>query len=113
MPMTASLSRHHESNPVPNAARRWKQTPFYVIDAYRVARENDMGTRINTIMQTCFFAISGVLPKEQLKDLCEEDDQRFAVARIIEPSCPSRDGHELDHVGIQRPKARLLKPLEP
>ncbi|GAB4522818.1 MAG: pyruvate:ferredoxin (flavodoxin) oxidoreductase [Anaerolineales bacterium] len=38
---------------------------FYVIDAYAVARETEMGQRINTIMQTCFFAISGVLPREQ------------------------------------------------
>lgn len=42
-----------------------KQTPFYVIDAYKVARDNGMGTRINTVMQTCFFAISGVLPKDE------------------------------------------------
>jgi pyruvate-ferredoxin/flavodoxin oxidoreductase len=35
---------------------------FYAIDALKVARENGMGNRINTIMQTCFFAISGVLP---------------------------------------------------
>ncbi len=38
---------------------------FYVIDAYRVAKETGMGVRINTIMQTAFFALSGVLPKEQ------------------------------------------------
>jgi pyruvate-ferredoxin/flavodoxin oxidoreductase len=38
---------------------------FYVIDAYAVAREAGMGGRINTIMQTCFFAISGVLPKDE------------------------------------------------
>jgi pyruvate-ferredoxin/flavodoxin oxidoreductase len=36
-----------------------------VIDAYKVAEATGMGTRINTIMQTCFFAISGVLPKEE------------------------------------------------
>jgi len=41
-----------------------KGLKFYVIDAYRVAREAGMGGRINTIMQTCFFAISGVLPRE-------------------------------------------------
>jgi pyruvate-ferredoxin/flavodoxin oxidoreductase len=40
-----------------------KKLKFYVIDAYSVARENGMGNRINTIMQTCFFAISGVLPR--------------------------------------------------
>jgi pyruvate-ferredoxin/flavodoxin oxidoreductase len=45
-----------------------KQLKVFVIDAYKVARENGMGTRTNTIMQTCFFAISGVLPKDQAID---------------------------------------------
>ena len=38
-----------------------KKLRFYVIDAYRVARESGMGRQINTAMQVCFFAISGVL----------------------------------------------------
>ncbi|PID61572.1 MAG: pyruvate:ferredoxin (flavodoxin) oxidoreductase [Ignavibacteriae bacterium] len=42
-----------------------KKLKFYVIDAYSVAKETGMGARINTIMQTCFFAISGVLPKDE------------------------------------------------
>ena len=42
-----------------------KKLKFYVIDAYKVASESGMGMRINTIMQVCFFAISGVLPREQ------------------------------------------------
>ncbi|MBT62628.1 MAG: pyruvate:ferredoxin (flavodoxin) oxidoreductase [Puniceicoccaceae bacterium] len=42
-----------------------KQLQFYVIDAYKVGRAAGMGGRINTIMQTCFFAISGVLPKDE------------------------------------------------
>ncbi len=42
-----------------------KKIEFYVIDGYQVARDAGMGTRINTIMQTCFFAISGVLPREE------------------------------------------------
>jgi len=42
-----------------------KKLRFYVIDAYNVAKETGMGVRINTIMQTCFFAISGVLPSEE------------------------------------------------
>jgi pyruvate-ferredoxin/flavodoxin oxidoreductase len=37
---------------------------FYVIDASRVARESGLGGRTNTILQTCFFALSGVLPKD-------------------------------------------------
>jgi pyruvate-ferredoxin/flavodoxin oxidoreductase len=42
-----------------------KRLRFYVIDAYKVARDAGLGGRINTIMQTCFFAISGVLPPEE------------------------------------------------
>ena len=40
-----------------------KKIRFYVIDAYAVADKTGMGKHINTIMQTCFFAISGVLPQ--------------------------------------------------
>jgi pyruvate-ferredoxin/flavodoxin oxidoreductase len=42
-----------------------KKARFYVIDAYQVARDTGMGSRMNTIMQACFFAISKVLPGEQ------------------------------------------------
>jgi len=45
-----------------------KKLKFYVIDGYRVAKETGMGGRINTIMQTCFFAISGVLPRQEAID---------------------------------------------
>jgi pyruvate-ferredoxin/flavodoxin oxidoreductase len=38
---------------------------LHVIDAGRVARDAGMGNRINTVMQACFFALSGVLPREQ------------------------------------------------
>ncbi len=41
-----------------------KKIKFFSIDAAKVARESGMGTRTNTIMQTCFFAISGVMPKD-------------------------------------------------
>ncbi len=42
-----------------------KAIRFYVVDAYEIARQTGMGSRINTVMQTCFFAISGVLPRQQ------------------------------------------------
>jgi pyruvate-ferredoxin/flavodoxin oxidoreductase len=41
------------------------QLRLFVIDGARVARETGMGGRVNTIMQTCFFAISGVLPRDE------------------------------------------------
>jgi pyruvate-ferredoxin/flavodoxin oxidoreductase len=42
-----------------------KKLKFYVINGYAVAEKTGMGQRVNTIMQTAFFAISGVLPREQ------------------------------------------------
>jgi pyruvate-ferredoxin/flavodoxin oxidoreductase len=42
-----------------------KKIKFYVVDAYEVAKHAGMGARINTIKQTCFFAISGVLLREE------------------------------------------------
>jgi pyruvate-ferredoxin/flavodoxin oxidoreductase len=42
-----------------------KKLKFYAIDAYKVAEATGMGNRINSVMQTCFFAISGVLPREE------------------------------------------------
>jgi pyruvate-ferredoxin/flavodoxin oxidoreductase len=53
-----------------------KQLRFYVIDARNVARETGLGVRINTIMQTCFFALSEVIPEqvaiEKIKSSIEE-----------------------------------------
>jgi len=42
-----------------------KKLRFFVIDAYQVAQDAGMGKRINTVMQVAFFAISGVLPREE------------------------------------------------
>ncbi len=42
-----------------------KKLNFYVIDGYAVANKTGMGSRVNTIMQTCFFAISEILPKDE------------------------------------------------
>jgi len=42
-----------------------KKINFYAINAYDVAKKSGMGKRINTVMQTCFFAISGILPQDQ------------------------------------------------
>jgi pyruvate-ferredoxin/flavodoxin oxidoreductase len=53
-----------------------KQIKFYAIDAYKVAREAGMGGRINTVMQTCFFAISGVMPAEQAIGAIKEAIQK-------------------------------------
>jgi pyruvate-ferredoxin/flavodoxin oxidoreductase len=42
-----------------------KKAKFYVVDATKVAHDANLGKRTNTVLQTCFFAISGVLPREE------------------------------------------------
>jgi pyruvate-ferredoxin/flavodoxin oxidoreductase len=63
-----------------------KKLRFYVINAYEVARETGMGVRINTIMQTCFFAISGVLPRQdaisQIKNSIKKSYSKFGEAVV-------------------------------
>jgi pyruvate-ferredoxin/flavodoxin oxidoreductase len=49
-----------------------KKMKFYVIDAYKVAEEVGLGVRINSIMQTCFFAISKILPKEEAIEMIKK-----------------------------------------
>jgi len=45
-----------------------KKLRFYVIDAYKIAKEVSLGARINTIMQVCFFSLSKVIPIEKATD---------------------------------------------
>ena len=71
-----------------------KRLRFYTIDAYTVANETGMGGRINTIMQTCFFAISGVLPRDEaisrIKEAVEKTYGRKG-RRIVEKNFAAID----------------------
>lgn len=49
-----------------------KKAKFYIIDALKVAEQMGMGTRINVIMQTAFFKISGILPEAEAVNLIKE-----------------------------------------
>ena len=42
-----------------------KRLRFFVVDGHRVAREAGLAGRINTVLQTCFFALSGILPRDE------------------------------------------------
>ncbi|MGH2595502.1 MAG: pyruvate:ferredoxin (flavodoxin) oxidoreductase [Actinomycetota bacterium] len=42
-----------------------KSLRFFIVDGYRIAKDSGLGTRINTVLQTCFFALSGVLPVDE------------------------------------------------
>jgi pyruvate-ferredoxin/flavodoxin oxidoreductase len=49
-----------------------KKARLYTIDAYKVAQDTGMGSRMNTIMQVCFFAISKVLPRDEAIEAIRE-----------------------------------------
>jgi pyruvate-ferredoxin/flavodoxin oxidoreductase len=66
--LNSIYDRHEVWDNIPQEVQKGiieKELKFYVIDAYTVAARTGMGNRINTIMQTCFFAISGVLPSDE------------------------------------------------
>jgi pyruvate-ferredoxin/flavodoxin oxidoreductase len=102
-----------------------KKLKLYVIDATTVARDTGMSGRINTIMQTCYFALSGVLPREdaikQIKKAIEKTyfkkgqkviDQNFkavdaTLANLYEvdyPAIVSAADHNLLTVADRAPK---------
>ena len=58
-----------------------KKMKLYIIDAYKVGDETGMGVRINTIMQTCFFAISNIFPKEEAISLIKDSIKKTYGAK--------------------------------
>ncbi len=88
---------------LPGAVRQHivdKQLKFYVIDAVKVARESGMGGRINTVMQVCFFAISGVLPKDEAINAIKESIKKTYGKKgdeIVQMNLRAVD-HTLEHL---------------
>ena len=101
-----------------------RKLSFHVIDARAVAKEAGMGKRINTIMQACFFALSGVLPRdeaiEQIKKAIEKTykskgqqvvDQNFAAVdsaldHLYEVNVPAK-------ISSDRPLNAVVPPHAP
>jgi len=99
---------------------RAKQLKFYVIDATLAARELGLGARINTILQTCYFALCGVLPIDEaiarIKASIEKSYGRQGP-RLVRMNMAAVDGalarlHEVD-VPAQTGEGRELLPLVP
>jgi pyruvate-ferredoxin/flavodoxin oxidoreductase len=96
-----------------------KQIRCYSIDAYAVAANTGMGKRINTIMQTCFFAISGILPKDDaIKAIKEAVEKTYGRKgrRIVEINFKAIDEtlaclHEIKVPGTITSQLRLLPPV--
>jgi pyruvate-ferredoxin/flavodoxin oxidoreductase len=88
---------------------------LHVIDAYKVARDTGMGNRINTIMQTCFFALSGVLEKEvaitRIKHAIEKTYTRKGP-EIVQKNFAAVD-HTLAHLyAVDLPKTVTAKAFD-
>jgi len=93
-----------------------KKIRFYVIDAYKVAKESQMGRRINTIMQTCFFAISGVLPKDEaIREIKRSIEKTYGKksAEIVTLNFTAVDNTLVHLYEVDIPKsAESTRPLE-
>jgi pyruvate-ferredoxin/flavodoxin oxidoreductase len=91
-----------------------KQIRFYVIDADRVARDTGMGGRINTIMQTCFFAVSGVMPRDAAIDAIKHAIEKTYGKRgalVVQRNFEAVN-HTLDHLHPVTVPAAVSSALE-
>ena len=73
-----------------------KKLKFFVVDAYRVAREAEMGVRINTVMQTCFFKLANIIPAEEaiahIKDQVKKTYGKKGGGAVVERNFAAIDG---------------------
>ncbi|MGD0655563.1 MAG: pyruvate:ferredoxin (flavodoxin) oxidoreductase [Thermoguttaceae bacterium] len=73
-----------------------RKMKFYVVDAFSVARDAQMGVRINTIMQTCFFKLANVIPADeaitQIKDAIKKTYGKKGGGKIVEQNYAAVDG---------------------
>ncbi len=91
-----------------------KKLKFFIIDAYTVSREAGLGMRINTIMQTCFFAISGILPqKEAIEAIKEYINKSYSRkgTEILRMNYEAVD-HTLSHLKEVKIPEKILSTLE-
>jgi pyruvate-ferredoxin/flavodoxin oxidoreductase len=91
-----------------------KRLRVFVIDGHRVARETGMGGRVNTIMQTCFFAISGVMPREDaiaaIKHAIEKTYRKRGEP-VVQKNFAAVDS-ALDHLYEVRVPGRVTSPFD-
>ena len=86
-----------------------KKLKFYAIDASRVAKQSNMGRKINSVMQTCFFALSGIIEKDEAIKL---------IKKSIEKTYGKKGKHvvEMNYQAVDNSLANLYEidvPKEP
>jgi pyruvate-ferredoxin/flavodoxin oxidoreductase len=99
-----------------------KKLKFYVVDAYRVARDAQMGVRINTVMQTCFFKLANIIPAEEaiaeIKDSIKATYGKKGGGAIVERNNAAVDGalaslHEVRMPGRATSKLHMVPAVPP
>jgi pyruvate-ferredoxin/flavodoxin oxidoreductase len=97
-----------------------KKLKFWVVDAYRVARETNMGVRINTIMQTCFFKLAKMLPPEeaidQIKQSIKQTYGKKGGGKVVEQNFAAVDAalsglYEVKVPSEATSKLRMVPPV--
>jgi len=96
-----------------------KKLKFYVVDATQVAREAGLGTRVNTVLQTCFFALSGVLPRDQAIEAIKKAIKKTYGKRgeaVLRQNFDAVDGaitamHEVEVPGTAEGELHMLPPV--
>ncbi len=98
-----------------------KKLRFYVIDGYQVAHDTGMGGRVNTIMQTCFFAISGILPRDEAIEAIKYSIKKTYGKRgeaVVQKNYAAVNStlehlHEIDLSGMQVSSTFDMRPAVP
>jgi len=97
-----------------------KKLKFYAIDAYQVARATQMGVRINTIMQTCFFKLAAVVPPDEaiarIKDAIKKTYGKKGGEKVIEQNNAAVDAalaalHEVKYPQQATSKVKMVPPV--
>ncbi|MDR2526934.1 MAG: pyruvate:ferredoxin (flavodoxin) oxidoreductase [Rickettsiales bacterium] len=89
-----------------------KNVEFYVIDAYELADKTKMGTRINTIMQTCYFKLADVIPLEEaLKDIKDAIVKTYSKKgqEVVDNNIAAVDGSLANLFKVDYPKSANSK----
>lgn len=83
-----------------------KNIKFFVINAFKVARDTGMGGRINTVMQTCFFAISNILEREKSIELIKKSIKKSFGSKgdaVVQKNFEAVDGTLANLFEVQIP----------
>jgi pyruvate-ferredoxin/flavodoxin oxidoreductase len=96
-----------------------KNLKFYVIDAMKIAEEKGMGGRINVVMQTAFFKISGVLPEDEAVALIKKAIVKSYGKKgkdIVDANISTIDAslagvHKVDYPKQVTSKTKMLSPV--